>query len=135
MKVQQFLRYALLIVALFSGCATGAPSTTSEMSPGSSGERIGGQAGLVVTAINQKDHSKLVSYYSLQAQELREKAKHWDMIAEAYEKQHQDPSGKMSSAENAAPCRAIAQNYRAAAEGAEVLATIHRAKVPQSVVQ
>src|SRR5262249_804088 len=74
-----------------------------------------------VASINQNDHSSLLTYYSEQAKELQEKAKHWDMIAEAYEK-HPDPSSKTSPAEHAAHCRTIAKDYRQAAQEADVLA-------------
>jgi hypothetical protein len=87
-----------------------------------------------VPSINQNDHSALVTYYSHQAQDLREKGKHWDMIAEAYEK-HQEPGGKMSSAEHAAHCRTIAKDYRQAADEADALASEHRAKLPHGVVR
>lgn len=87
-----------------------------------------------VAAINSNDHSALVTYFSSQAKELHEKAKHWEVIAEAYEK-HQEPVGKMSAAEHAAHCRAIAKDYHHAANQAEALAIEHRGKLPHGTVR
>ena len=80
-------------------------------------------------SINKSDHSALVTYYSEQAKELQDNAKHWDMIAETYEK-HQEPAGKASSAEHAAHCRSIAKDYRQAAQEADALAREHRSMLP-----
>jgi hypothetical protein len=87
-----------------------------------------------VTSINKNDHSGLVTYYAEEAKELREKAKHWDMVAEVYEK-HQEPAGKTSAAEHAAHCRTIAKDYRQAGDEADALATEHRAMLPHGRVQ
>lgn len=44
--------------------------------------------------VTQKDHQGLADYYKNQAQELRERAKTWDVSAESYEV-HGDPHGKV----------------------------------------
>ena len=80
-------------------------------------------------AITENNHSVLASYWSEQAKEMREKAKRFDEIAEAYEKS-QKPGDKPSNALHAAHCRGIADNYRHSASGAEVLADSHRAQLP-----
>ena len=85
-------------------------------------------------SINKNDHSALLTYYSEQAKELQDRAKHWDMIAEAYEK-HPEPAGKTSSAEHAAHCRSIAKDYRQAAQEADALAREHRAMLPHGQVR
>ncbi len=72
--------------------------------------------------------------YAQQAQELREKAKGWEMTAECYEK-HSEPHGKTEPKQHAAHCRTIAQNYRKAADEADVLVMEHRAMRPRGVVQ
>ena len=87
-----------------------------------------------VTSINKSDHAGLVTYYSHEAKELREKATHWDMIAETYDK-HQEPAGASSAAEHAAHCRNIAKDYRQAADEADGLAREHRAMLPHGKVQ
>lgn len=87
-----------------------------------------------MASINQNDHSSLSSYYAEQAKELQEKAKHWDMLAETYEK-HQEPGGKMSPAEHAAHCKKIAKDYREAAQEADALAREHRAMLPHGQVR
>ena len=85
-------------------------------------------------SINKNDHSALLTYYSEQAKELQDRAKHWDMIAEAYEK-HQEPSGKTSPTEHAAHCRSIAKDYREAAKEADALAREHRGMLPHGQVR
>ena len=85
-------------------------------------------------AIEQRDHPALVTYYKHQAEELREKAKRWDNLAESYE-QHGDPHGKVEPKQHAAHCRAIAQNYRKAADEADALFTEHRAMLPHGMIQ
>lgn len=86
--------------------------------------------GCVETAIqrmmNTNDHNGLANYYSQQAQELREKAKAWEMAAESYEK-HSEPHGKTEPKQHAAHCRSIARNYLKAADEADELAGEHRA--------
>ncbi len=83
----------------------------------------------VQSLISKSDHEGLANYYVQQAQELKEKAKHWEFTAEFYEK-HADPKAKADSAQHAAHCRAIAQSYRKAAEEAEALIGEHRAMRP-----
>jgi hypothetical protein len=84
--------------------------------------------------INANDHHGLAIYYAQQAQELRAKAKAWEMTAEFYEK-HSEPHGKTEPKQHAAHCRAIAQNYKKAADEAEALAQEHRAMLPHSTMQ
>jgi hypothetical protein len=84
--------------------------------------------------ITQNDHVGLANYYAQQAQELREKAKKWEMTAEFYEK-HSEPHGKTEPKQHAAHCRAIAQNYQKAADEADALAQEHRAMRPHGVIQ
>lgn len=79
--------------------------------------------------IGANDHNGLANYYTQQAQELREKAKHWEHAAEYYEK-HSEPHGKTEPAQHAAHCRAIAQNQKKAADEADALAAEHRAMRP-----
>lgn len=83
--------------------------------------------------INANDHVGLANYYAQQAQELREKAKGWEMTAEFYEK-HSEPHGKEPK-QHAAHCRAIAQNSLKAADEADALAAEHRAMRPRGMVQ
>jgi len=83
--------------------------------------------------INQNDHAGLANYYSRQAQELRDKAKGWDVMADFYE-QHRDPHGKLEPKQHAAHCHAIAENYLKSASEADALATEHRAQVPHGVL-
>lgn len=84
--------------------------------------------------INANDHNSLANYYTQQAQELREKAKGWEMTAEFYDK-HSDPHGKTDPKQHAAHCRAIAQNYKKAADEADALAQEHRAMRPHGMMQ
>ena len=79
--------------------------------------------------INKSDHQGLANYYAKQAKELKEKAKFWEHTAEFYEK-HPDPKAKTDSAQHAAHCKAIAQDYMKAAEEADALANEHRANLP-----
>lgn len=72
--------------------------------------------------------------YAQQAQELREKAKGWEMTAECYEK-HSEPHRKTEPKQHAAHCRAIAQNSLKAADEADVLAAEHRAMRPRGMGQ
>lgn len=57
-----------------------------------------------------------------------ERAKDWEFMAEFYEK-HPEPDPQIS-AQHAVHCRAIAQNYRKAADEARTLATDHAATTP-----
>lgn len=84
--------------------------------------------------INANDHNGLATYYAQQAQELREKAKAWEMTAEFYEK-HSEPHGKTEPKQHAAHCRAIAQNYTKSADEADELAREHRGMRPHGMVQ
>lgn len=84
--------------------------------------------------ISQHDHAGLANYYGQQAQELREKAKNWEFMAEFYEK-HPEPEAKSGSSQHAAHCRTIGQNYRKAADEADALATEHRAMRPHGMIQ
>lgn len=84
--------------------------------------------------ISANDHNGLANYYTQQAQELREKAKQWEFTAEYYDK-HSEPQGKADSAQHAAHCRAIAQDYKKAADEADALAQEHRAMRPHGMVQ
>lgn len=84
--------------------------------------------------ISSHDHPRLANYYADQAQELREKAKQWEFVAELYEK-HPEPDTKADTAQHAVHCRTIAQNYRKAADEADVLAMEHRAMRPHGMVQ
>lgn len=103
--------FALGLVVAMQGCA------------GTSPERL----------IDQHDHPRLANYYSDQAQELREKAKHWEFMAEFYEK-HPEPEAKPDSAQHAAHCQAIAQSYKKAAEEADAVATEHRRQRPHGMI-
>ena len=82
----------------------------------------------------QGDHAGLANYYKEQAQELREKAKTWDTLAESYER-HRDPHDKVEPQQHAAHCRAVAASYRKAADEADALATAHQQEIPHGVVQ
>ena len=84
--------------------------------------------------IQANDHNGLVQYYTQQAQELREKAKHWEHTAEYYEK-HSEPHSKTEPKQHAAHCRAIAQNTLKAADEADALAQEHRTMRPHGVMQ
>lgn len=84
--------------------------------------------------ISAHDHNGLASYYTTQAQELREKATQWEFTAEYYDK-HSGPQDKTDSAQHAAHCRAIAEDYKKAAAEAEALAQEHRAMRPHGMVQ
>ncbi len=84
--------------------------------------------------INANDHNGLAGYYAQQAQELRVKAKAWEMAAESYEK-HSEPHGKTEPKQHAAHCRAIARNYLKAADEADELAGEHRAMSPTGMMQ
>ena len=84
--------------------------------------------------INANDHVGLANYYAQQAQELREKAKAWEMTAEFYEK-HSEPHGKTEPKQHAAHCRTIAQNYMKSADEADALAQEHRAMRPHGMIQ
>ncbi len=84
--------------------------------------------------IGQNDHIGLANYCAQQAQELREKAKHWEFMAEFYE-QHQEPAAKADAGQHAAHCKSIAQNYRKAADEAEALAREHQAMRPHGMIQ
>lgn len=84
--------------------------------------------------INQNDHVGLANYYAKQAQDLREKAKQWEFTAEYYDK-HSEPHGKTEPAQHAAHCRAIAQNYKKAADEADALAQEHGAMRPHGMIQ
>ena len=84
--------------------------------------------------IQANDHNGLATYYTQQAQELRDKAKQWEFTAEYYDK-HSDPHGKTEPKQHAAHCRAIAQDYTKAAEEADALAQEHRAMRPHGMMQ
>jgi len=79
------------------------------------------------------DHPRLANYYADQAQELREKAKLLEFTAEFYEK-HPEPGTKADTAQHAAHCRTIAQNYLKATDEADALAMEHRAIRPHGMV-
>ncbi|WP_447601345.1 hypothetical protein [Nitrospira sp. Nam80] len=84
--------------------------------------------------ISANDHNGLAAYYTQQAQELRQKAKQWEFTAEYYDK-HVESQDKADSAQHAAHCRAIAQNYLKAADEADALAREHRAMRPHGMMQ
>jgi hypothetical protein len=88
----------------------------------------------VQNMISKSDHNGLATFYAQQAQELREKAKAWEMTAESYER-HSEPHGKTEPKQHAAHCRAIAQSYVKAADEADELAREHRAMRPHGMVQ
>ena len=115
MSVLSVLGLALLV----QGCA----GMSSQQSTGMPPQQM----------INSHDHPRLANYYGDQAQELREKAKQWEFTAEYYEK-HPESDAK-ATAQHAAHCRAIAQNYQKAADEAEALAREHRAMRPHGMVQ
>ena len=79
--------------------------------------------------IEKGDHAGLASFYKEQAQELRDKAKVWDTLAESYER-HREPHSKIEPQQHAAHCRAVAASYRKAADEADALAIEH-GKIPQ----
>ncbi len=81
--------------------------------------------------IEQHDHAGLAEYYTDEAQELRDEAKHWDSMAELYEK-HPDPDTEniVPSKRLAAHSREIAKNDREAADDIEALAAKHRTLLP-----
>jgi hypothetical protein len=83
--------------------------------------------------IDQQDHSGLAMHYSQEAKELREKATHWEFMAEFYE-QHPEPEAKADAAQHAAHCRTIAQSYRKAADEADALAAEHRRQRPHGMI-
>jgi hypothetical protein len=84
--------------------------------------------------ISVNDHDGLANYYFLQAKELRGKARPWEFTAEYCDK-HPDPLGKDDSAQHAAHCRAIAQDYKKTSDEAETSAREHRAMRPYGMVQ
>ncbi len=84
--------------------------------------------------IGQHGHGGLANYYAQQAGELREKATHWEFMAEYYDK-HPEPGTKTDSAQHAAHGRTIAPNYQKAVDEAEALAREHRAMRPHGVTQ
>lgn len=84
--------------------------------------------------ISKNDHVGLANYYKNQAEELREKAKSWDMLAESYER-HGDPRGKVEPKEHADHCKSVANSYRQAAAEADALAREHRNQVPHGMMQ
>lgn len=84
--------------------------------------------------VTKGDHAGLANYYKEQAQELRDKAKVWDTLAESYER-HRDPHGKIEPEQHAAHCRAVAASYRKAAAEADALATDHRQQLPHGALQ
>ena len=64
--------------------------------------------------ISSHDHPRLANYYAGQAQQLREKAKEWEFMAEFYEK-NPEPDGKANTAQHAAlagPSRRITARRR-----------------------
>jgi hypothetical protein len=83
--------------------------------------------------VDQHDHAGLAIQYTHEAQELQEKAKHWDFMADFYEK-HPEPDSKDKASQHATHCREIAQSYRKAASEAEALAAEHRAQRPHNVM-
>lgn len=76
--------------------------------------------------ISTNDHHGLANYYSQQAQELREKARQWEFMAEYYDV-HSEGLSKAEAAQHSAHCRAIAESYKKAAGEADALAQKHRA--------
>jgi hypothetical protein len=78
------------------------------------------------------DHAGLANFYQEQAQELREKAKTWDALAESY-KRHSDPHGKLEPQQHAEHCSAVAASFRKAADEADALATAHRQQLSEGV--
>lgn len=84
--------------------------------------------------IEQRDHAGLANFYSQESQRLLEKAKHWQDVAEFYEKHPEEATGKLGPAEHAAHCRAIAEDYRKAAAEADALAIEHRRQRPHGMI-
>lgn len=84
--------------------------------------------------ISKSDHEGLANYYARQAQELRLNADRAESLAGVYEQLvRSDPAsdeGKRLAA-RAARSRAIAENYRKAAQEAETLASEHRSMQPR----
>jgi hypothetical protein len=79
--------------------------------------------------VEKGDHAGLAKFYKEQAQELREKAKVWETLAESYAR-HRDPHSKIEPEQHAAHCRAVAASYRKAADEADALATEHQQQIP-----
>lgn len=52
-----------------------------------------------------------------------------------YYERHPEPDAKVDTAQHAAQCRAIAQNYQKAADEAEALARELRAMLPHGMIQ
>lgn len=84
-----------------------------------------GCAGPTVLHLIPGSESGLAKYYARQAQDLRQLAKDWEFMAEFYEK-HPELAPKGEAARHVAHCRAIAENYRKAADEAAALAISHR---------
>jgi predicted Zn-dependent protease len=84
--------------------------------------------------VSKNDHAGLANYYKNQANELTEKAKSWDMLAESYER-HGDPHGKVEPKDHAAHCKSVANAYRQAAGEADALAREHRNQIPHGMLQ
>ncbi len=80
--------------------------------------------------LEQQDHAGLVTYYTREAQALRQKAQEWEFLAEFYG-MHPESYTNVEPAQHEAHCRAIAQSYRKAAGEAEALARVHRARLPE----
>lgn len=78
--------------------------------------------------VERQDHQRLVSHYNQVAQELRQHAKRWQLLAEAYDT-HPEPDAR-TAAQQAAHCRTIARSYEKAAEAAEALASEHGRQLP-----
>ena len=106
----------ILIVAVFL--------LSTQAWAGSSPERV----------IEQRDHATLVTLYKQQAEEFRLRAKHWDDVAESYER-HTEDAGKEDALKHAKHCRVIAKELRKAAEEADALVTEHRAMMPHGMIQ
>lgn len=85
-------------------------------------------------AIEKGDHPALAAFYKQQAEEFREKANRWDELAGSYER-HGEPHGKLEPKQHAVHCRAVAQNFRKAAEEADALAMEHGMMPPRRKVQ
>lgn len=84
--------------------------------------------------VTKGDHAGLANYYQEQAQELREKAKKMDALAESYER-HGYRYSKLEVEQDAAYCRAVAASNRKAADEADALAVSHRRQLPQGATQ
>ena len=108
----------LAVVLVFAGASMGC-------------ETIGPAPG---NMISKNDHVGLANYYKNQADELKEKAKSWDMLADSYER-HGDPHGKVEPKDHAAHCKSVANSYRQAAAEADALAREHRNQVPHGMMQ